>query len=222
MKRITALILCILVLALAGTSALADLKRGSQGDSVQYIQEMLIEMGFLNDVADGKFGKKTEAAVKAFQKYIGEKQTGRLTDDQQGGAEDGLGEDELMEIYPSHCSWNGENAWGAEFCYRHLEPMFISKQMSYKNPPAQLEEMLENRLIEQWTLAIESMYDDWEAEVSEDGEAALALERMAYEAALEGMEDGPDKAVWIEQKGISLCQKVYGTDEAEESEGETP
>ena len=122
----------------------------------------------------------------------------------------------------SHCSWNGENAWGAEFCYRHLEPMFISKQMSYKNPPAQLEEMLENRLIEQWTLAIESMYDDWEAEVSEDGEAALALERMAYEAALEGMEDGPDKAVWIEQKGISLCQKVYGTDEAEESEGETP
>ena len=194
MKRITALILCILVLALAGTSALADLKRGSQGDSVQYIQEMLIEMGFLNDVADGKFGKKTEAAVKAFQKYIGEKQTGRLTDDQQGrvyevysyatgmGAEDGLGEDELMEIYPSHCSWNGENAWGAEFCYRHLEPMFISKQMSYKNPPAQLEEMLENRLIEQWTLAIESMYDDWEAEVSEDGEAALALERMAWKA----------------------------------------
>ena len=234
MKRITALILCILVLVLTGSSALADLKRGSQGDSVQYIQEMLIEMGFLNDVADGKFGKKTEAAVKAFQKYIGEKQTGRLTDDQQGrvyevysyatgmGAEDGLGEDELMEIYPLHCSWNGENAWGAEFCYRHLEPMFISKQMSYKNPPAQLEEMLENRLIEQWTLAIESMYDDWEAEVSEDGEAALALERMAYEAALEGMEDGPDKAVWIEQKGISLCQKVYGTDEAEESEGETP
>ena len=223
MRKITALILCLLVLSLTGTSALAGtMKRGSQGDSVQYIQEMLIEMGFLNDVADGKFGKKTEAAVKAFQKYIGEKQTGRLTDDGQGhvyelysyatgmGAEDGLGEDELMEIYPSHCSWDGKNAWGAEFCYRHLEQKLISQQMSVKDPPPQLEEMLEKRLIEQWTWAIESMYDAWEAEVTEDGEAALALERMAYEAALEGMEDSPDKAVWIEQKGISLCQKLYG------------
>ena len=223
MRKIMVLILCLLLLGLTGTTALADtMKRGSQGDSVQYIQEMLIEMGFLNDVADGKFGKKTEAAVKAFQKYIGEKQTGRLTDDGQGhvyelysyatgmGAEDGLGEDELMEIYPSHCSWDGKNAWGAEFCYRHLEQKLISQQMSVKDPPPQLEEMLEKRLIEQWTWAIESMYDAWEAEVSEDGAAALALERMAYEAALEGMEDSPDKAVWIEQKGISLCQKVYG------------
>lgn len=48
-------------------------RKGSTGDDVKYVQERLIELGY--DIApygaDGKFGNKTLAAVKAFQKANG-------------------------------------------------------------------------------------------------------------------------------------------------------
>ena len=62
-------------------SALADLKRGSTGDAVKAMQEQLIDVGALNDLADGIFGRKTEKAVKDLQKYWGMKQNGRADED---------------------------------------------------------------------------------------------------------------------------------------------
>ena len=44
------------------------LKRGSTGADVKNLQSKLIEMGYLTGKADGIFGSKTTAAVKAFQK----------------------------------------------------------------------------------------------------------------------------------------------------------
>ena len=74
-------VLCLLAVPLA---APADtLKKGSKGEAVEEVQQWLIDLGYLNDVADGKFGKKTEAAVKAFQKTLGVKQDGKLTDEQR-------------------------------------------------------------------------------------------------------------------------------------------
>lgn len=48
-------------------------RRGSTGDDVKYVQETLISLGYdLGSYgADGKFGAKTEAAVKSFQKANG-------------------------------------------------------------------------------------------------------------------------------------------------------
>ena len=81
-RRAAALLaLCLLILPLAGSAA--TLKKGSKGDAVQEVQTWLIDLGYLKDKADGAFGRKTEAAVKAFQKTIGAKQTGRLTEEQQ-------------------------------------------------------------------------------------------------------------------------------------------
>jgi len=49
------------------------IRRGSTGDDVKYCQEILIGLGYnLGSYgADGKFGAKTEAAVRAFQKANG-------------------------------------------------------------------------------------------------------------------------------------------------------
>lgn len=49
------------------------IKRGSKGDDVKYAQQKLISLGYdLGSYgADGSFGAKTEAAVKAFQKSKG-------------------------------------------------------------------------------------------------------------------------------------------------------
>lgn len=49
------------------------IRRGSTGDDVVYVQEILIQLGYDLGAsgADGKFGAKTEAAVKAFQRASG-------------------------------------------------------------------------------------------------------------------------------------------------------
>lgn len=44
------------------------LRYGSEGDQVIALQNRLITLGYLTGTADGKYGKNTKAAVKAFQK----------------------------------------------------------------------------------------------------------------------------------------------------------
>ena len=51
-------------------------QRGDKGEEAKAVQERLIELGFLAGVADGDFGKKSEAAVILFQKANGLEETG--------------------------------------------------------------------------------------------------------------------------------------------------
>lgn len=47
------------------------LRTGSRGEDVRILQENLRQLGFLNDAADGIFGRDTNAAVRSFQKAQG-------------------------------------------------------------------------------------------------------------------------------------------------------
>ena len=47
------------------------LTRGSKGEAVRSLQQMLLDLGILRDVADGVFGAKTELAVKDYQTTAG-------------------------------------------------------------------------------------------------------------------------------------------------------
>lgn len=57
----------------ADETKMIKLQKGSKGDAVQYLQNLLLMLGY--DLgkwgADGDFGSKTQAAVKAFQKSKG-------------------------------------------------------------------------------------------------------------------------------------------------------
>ena len=77
MKRGLCILTICCLLCIFSTSALADLKRGNSGDKVVQLQQQLIDVGALNDKADGKFGRKTEQAVKDLQAYFGQKKTGK-------------------------------------------------------------------------------------------------------------------------------------------------
>ena len=55
---------------------LPTLMRGNISEDVRAMQQALIDMGCLDDVADGNFGRKTEAAVRAYQKDMGLAETG--------------------------------------------------------------------------------------------------------------------------------------------------
>lgn len=46
------------------------LEKGSEGDEVKALQQRLIDLLYLDDVADGKFGNKTRIAVEEFQKEV--------------------------------------------------------------------------------------------------------------------------------------------------------
>ncbi|MDO4546985.1 MAG: L,D-transpeptidase family protein [Clostridia bacterium] len=48
----------------------APLARGDKNDDVAKLQQRLIDLGYLNDVADGQFGKKTADAVTAAQQEL--------------------------------------------------------------------------------------------------------------------------------------------------------
>ncbi|MDP4147348.1 MAG: peptidoglycan-binding protein, partial [Bacillota bacterium] len=56
------------------------LKSGVTGDDVKNLQSDLKTLGYLNDVVDGDFGSKTEAAVIAFQKAHGLDADGQVGD----------------------------------------------------------------------------------------------------------------------------------------------
>lgn len=76
MKRWIAL---ILILVLTIPSALAvTYRRGDESEDIRQVQLHLYGLGYLNDSPDGKFGPKTEQAVKSFQKAHSMSQTGEM------------------------------------------------------------------------------------------------------------------------------------------------
>ena len=56
------------------------LSKGSNSDEVKQLQQRLIDLGYLNDTADGKFGNNTMTAVKMFQQAMGLPVTGVADD----------------------------------------------------------------------------------------------------------------------------------------------
>ncbi len=65
---LTVLVMAVLVCVPAYALDPSTLYNGSRGDAVLRLQQALIDLGFLNDKADGIFGKKTEDAVRKFQR----------------------------------------------------------------------------------------------------------------------------------------------------------
>ena len=57
-----------------------ELENGSRGDDVVALQERLIALGYLDDDADGIFGRKTEAAVREARQAVGMDDSGVADD----------------------------------------------------------------------------------------------------------------------------------------------
>ena len=221
MRRLFALALALVFLA---AGAAAEVKRGDRGEEVKTLQEKLIELGFLNDRADGIFGKKTEAAVKALQKYWDVKASGRLDDEELVRlddlyflatgvmAGDGLDEEELRELYPASCDWEDADAAGAVFCFRHQEEKWLEELISAPHAPGKLETLLTGRACELWEQAILAMYEEWESNASEADSDAVLDQQILFEDALEKMQPGRDKYLWLLRQGIDLCFDLHGAE----------
>ena len=230
------LAVCLLALLLAAPSALAELSRGSRGEDVRQLQSMLIDLGFLEDKADGIFGKKTQAAVKAIQRYWSVEETG-IADEgvindleilwaMAMGLERESGAPVDDEGYPRSCSWtqDGDEVY-AEFCYRHIEQYPLTIQLSYENPPRKLEYLLMENRCQFWLDSIRTMYADW-ADGLGGADVSVASEQYEiFRTALEEntamwnqeAEPGSNEAVlsrmnWLESIGVDLCFDLYGAE----------
>lgn len=80
-KILRALSLALALVMLTMSCGMAEILRyGKSGDEVAKLQTALTQLSYLDDEIDGKFGKKTLAAVKAFQKANALKADGRVGD----------------------------------------------------------------------------------------------------------------------------------------------
>ena len=84
-KKLLTWTMILALLLTAAAPALADdapLQKGDKGDAVISLQARLIELGYLEEEANGVFDENTEAALMAFQRMNGLLATGmadRLT-----------------------------------------------------------------------------------------------------------------------------------------------
>jgi len=230
------LMACLLALLLAAPCALAELSCGSRGEDVRQLQSMLIDLGFLEDKADGIFGKKTQAAVKSIQRYWGVEETGVADEGVINdleilwalamGLERESGAPVDDESYPRSCSWtqDGDEVY-AEFCYRHIEQYPLAIQLSYENPPEKLEYLLMENRCQFWLDSILTMYADWADRL---GGADVSIAAEQYEIFREALEEntamwnqaaepGSNEAVlsrmnWLESIGVGLCFDLYGAE----------
>ena len=80
-KTLRVLSLALALMLLMMSCGLAEVLRyGKEGDEVAKLQAALTELTYYKGEIDGKFGKKTVAAVKAFQKDAALKVDGRVGD----------------------------------------------------------------------------------------------------------------------------------------------
>lgn len=72
MNRFVACLLALVFAAVWMPAAAEDgtIRYADRGDQVVRLQQRLIDLGFLNDTADGQYGKKTEAAIRAFHEIL--------------------------------------------------------------------------------------------------------------------------------------------------------
>lgn len=229
--------LCVLLLALAAPLARAELARGSKGEDVRSLQSILIDLGFLEDQADGIFGRKTQEAVRKLQRWWGV--------DETGAADEGVVNDlEILwdmvmgnpresgapadgEDYPPFCSWTDDedSCRRADYCSRHIAQYPLAVQLAVSNPPEKLKALLAGRIGQFWLEAIGDMYSDWAQRDDRGAESAAGEQYAIFRAALdenaaiwnERCGEGSSRAaveqmMWLEKTGVDLCYDLYGAE----------
>lgn len=233
------LVLVLLMAMIVPVNASADLMRGSKDEEVEALQNMLYDMGYLSEMADGQFGGKTEEAVKEYQRSTGLEETGVVTDAlmeeiSQDWIEywDWVNEQLRLDAagaYAPFCyTWEDENGqMVTEFCEEHALLWEATQEiLSYGDA-----ESAEYSYSE-WQAEIISLYNEWIELVSAPVQAQLeenkALVIQLLAAQRSAMFDSCDAAgteiepvdvyygaeLWMRTHAAWLCQ-MLGTLRAE-------
>jgi len=234
MKHFRVLFILVLIAAVMNPmTACADLARGGQGEEVEELQGMLFDMGYLSEMPDGRFGGKTEAAVKEYQQSTGLEETGVVTDElmeeiYQDWIEYWDWVDEQLELdstgdYAPFCyTWEDANGMlVTESCEKHALLWEATQEMlSYGDADSAEYSYYE------WQAEIISLYNEWIMQVSEPVQAQLEANKelvvQLLEAQRNAMFDSYDAVgadveptdvyygaeLWMRSHASWLCQML--------------
>ena len=220
------------VMFMLSVSAAADgeMKRGDRGEGVREAQEWLIDLGYLDGEADGIFGKKTEAAVKAFQKTIGAKENGKLTVEQldelsflwmdatSATVADGPDEEDLKEIYPAGCCRTDDKPGAVDFCWRHFEAGRITAKLRMPGLPDKAVRLFADQAEPMWEEAVRGLYEEWAEENPEIAAEQLDIfetelkeqkEALAKEYGAESARAQQELVFWLEDVCVDRCFDLH-------------
>lgn len=190
MKKVLRTLSLLLVILLLAPAALADLRRGAEGDEVTNLQLMLFETGWLFELPDGKFGRNTEAAVKAYEKYAGlpvdgvadEAMLSALTADwrllmAEMGRYDGDESFPADLAYPFFCThWRAaEGSSTITYCEAHHQLCLQAERLMSTGSAEDA-----RKACALWQAEILRLYDQWYDACTEENHSAVTASRALF------------------------------------------
>lgn len=220
MKKGLILALCLALALILPVTALADIRRGDQGDDVYELQMLLWKCGWIFEEPDGVFGKHTEDALKKYQRYAGFEADGVASDDVMRQLrydyavlfnlplpEDGPAQ-------PTSCVV-GES--GEILCSDHSWVEAAAYDLMYAHTPDYASAA---RL---WVEAIEELYAEWLAGAEDAEKLAVMAAFGKWRAEEENQREALKKqwpgqknyaaeqmALWYRAQTAALCETVRG------------
>lgn len=186
-----------------------------KADEVKELQTMLIECGFLNDKADGIFGKKTEQAVKDFQEKnlvtidgIAWPQTLRLLS-KEWKIKTGIFTEEESESLCCEFFMNQDGKQEVVYCKEHAELVDkAEKMLDETQTEAEYLEAL-NEIRSLWEEETAALYEKWVSVVPDEGKGAVLSSKAMFEASLISKEN-----LWklkYKDDSVMVLQNVHTT-----------
>ena len=172
---------------------------GPSGAAVAELQQMLIDLHFLIDKADGSFGKKTEQAVKDYQASVNLPVTGiafpqtiaYLSDDWEiamGYAGDGPEAVDPDSLPPFCVREAAENSEDVRFCAKHAA--LVEQELQLRMDAASEAETVEalRACVSLWLEEIDNLYFQWNQQLPEADKPLALAARNAFSAMLTAQE----------------------------------
>lgn len=198
-------------------------------DEIKQLQTWLTDLGYLNDKIDGKFGKKTQAAVKAFQKEYDLNADGiawpetlrALEETIYGGImADGRGEVPCCEMVILE---DGTICW--ELCDAHLP--YETQALAGLPADATDAERL-NAAVVAWQAELDMLYQTWMAYCAPEEQPMVINHKTMFLGYLNSQQmlwnaqfgQGSQQVLemirnMLMEQCCTLCPIVYGLQEAE-------
>ena len=201
MKRaIRGMALMLALVLICAPAAVAEMQRGSTGDLVYYLQELLFDSGWLFELPDGVYGKNTEQAVRDYEAYAGlpvdgvadSEMLARLEDDWYalmvelgqiepygGDGSEGLAADGRYPAFCHHSDvYDGYNS--IDYCEIHANLCSQTEALLSSGTEEDAEQVYNL-----WRGEIIRLYDAWLERSGDDEKANIVASRSLFLSAME-------------------------------------
>ena len=228
MKKISAIVISVVLLFMLTASASADVRRGDRGEDVEEIQTLLFQMGWLFEEPDGIFGPHTEQAVINYQGYSGLTQDGVV----DKATYDRMWEDWHYLFYDDGTPHNHGEDWDSDGILE-VEPDDESMALLHNFPrpddnPPEAESEAEPPVPEEREGQQQIQKDEAKAAAPEKREELVQTQETETNPAVSDEREGQqtqesetNPAVSEEREGLQWTKKAE-TDQMYETEGPEP